>query len=209
MSDQDPFHSAWRALWPQAHPEKSEADDATSGNDATGEDVLKRTPPQRPAPIPATPWVAPERTAPVVPEAPSVVAAAPPDADAPEPVARALDETIPLLTEVLELPPELDDGLPRTLDEVDWSRLALQVREQVLDDLLRQPERFLDEPLRERVQRVVERGTRALAIEIRASVEESVREAIALAVAEELTRVQAEILYRGHTTRVPDPNDPT
>lgn len=137
--------------------------------------------------------------------APPALRMAPTRAPAPA-VASAFDETIPTLTEIVPTPLDAGDELPRTLDEVDWSGLALQVREQVLDALLRQPERFLDEPLRERLQRVVARATKALTLEIRTSVDEAVRDAVAHAVAEELMRVQAEILDRGQATRVPDPN---
>ena len=202
MSDQDPFRSAWRALWPKAHPRDGESEEqrpAAAPAQAAEPAQTEREPVSVPAFLDLSATADPSGQ-----PQPETAAERRPD---PPPVARALDESIPLLTEIVELPQPAEEALPESLAQVDWSRLALQVREQVLDDLLRQPERLLDEPLRERVQRVVERATRALALELRATVEETVREAIAVAVAEELTRIQAEILYRGDATRVPDPND--
>lgn len=196
MSEHDPFQSAWRALWPQ--PGKT-----TGGQPQPAPAAVE--------PAPEADQAAPEDATAAAPAAPpetTVVAAkkrrrvSPPRRQSDRaPLVDPLDATIPILTQVVELPDYAGETLPRSLDEVDWSRLAVMVRERVLEGLLARPGSFLDEPIRERLPRIVERGTRALAAEIRSELEEAMRDAIAHAVTDELTRLQEEIVSRTEAAR--------
>lgn len=189
MSDHDPFQSAWRALWPQTGKAIGEQPQPTP---------LAIEPAEAVVPV-AEPETAPEAT---------VVAAekrrrvSPPRRQSDRnPMVDPLDATIPTLTQVVELSDYAGETLPRSLDEVDWSALAVMVRERVLDGLLNRPGSFLDAPIGERVARVMERGTRSLAAEIRSELEEAMRDALAHAVTEELTKLQEEIVSRVEAAR--------
>ncbi len=189
MSNQDPFQSAWRALWPQSGAATGEQRSAAPAAAQPTEPDLA---PAAPAPEPEATEVAAEQRRRVSP--------ARRQSDR-NPLVDPLDATIPILTQVVELAEYAGETLPRTLDEVDWSKLAVLVRERVLEALLNQPGSFLDEPIRERLPRIVERGTRTLAAEIRAGLEEAMRDAVANAVTEELTKLQEEIVSRAEAAR--------
>jgi uncharacterized membrane-anchored protein YjiN (DUF445 family) len=115
----------------------------------------------------------------------------PPRTDPPRP-----DEAIPMLTEIVDVPRYVPETLPRTLEEVDWSELAERVRENVAERLVRRTQTLLDAALRDSMQAVIERAAETVASELRASMERMVRDLVARAVNEELTRVHAEIARR-------------
>lgn len=196
MSDHDPFQSAWRALWPQAGKAVGEQPQPAP---AAGEQAEEVVPAAEPAAVPEATVVAAEKRRRVSP--------ARRQSDR-NPMVDPLDATIPILTQVVELSDYAGESLPRSLDEVDWSSLAVMVRERVLEGLLNRPGSFLDEPIRERLPRIVERGTRALAAEIRSELEEAMRDAVAHAVTEELTKLQEEIVSRMEAARSLAPASP-
>jgi hypothetical protein len=121
-----------------------------------------------------------------------------PSAERPDaPAARAGgDEPIPMLTEIVEVPRYLAEELPETLAEVDWAELGERVRANVLERLARRTQALLDAQLRETLQPVIDRTVESVAAELRASLPLLVRDVVARAVNEELTRVHAEIARR-------------
>ena len=194
MSDHDPFQSAWRALWPDAAKAPGEQPQPPGAAEPATRPAIE------PATEPATEPVADPETTVVAAERRRRVSPPRRQSDR-NPMVDPLDATIPILTQVVELSDYAGETLPRSLEEVDWSSLAVMVRERVLEGLLNRPGSFLDAPIRERLPRIVERGTRALAGEIRAELEEAMRDAVAHAVTEELTRLQEEIVSRIEAAR--------
>jgi hypothetical protein len=103
------------------------------------------------------------------------------------------DEAIPMLTEIVQVPRYAAEELPGTLGDVDWAGLAERVRENVTERLARRSQALLDTELRESLQAVIDRAAESLAAELRATMTQVVRDIVARAVTEELTRVHAEI----------------
>ncbi|RPH45307.1 MAG: hypothetical protein EHM87_06955 [Burkholderiales bacterium] len=111
----------------------------------------------------------------------------------------ARDEAIPMLTEIVQVPRYQPEELPRALEEVDWSVLSERVRENVTERLARRSQALLDAALRDSLQAVVDRAAESLATDLRESVMRTVRDLVAQAVNEEITRVHAEIARRPRT----------
>jgi hypothetical protein len=102
----------------------------------------------------------------------------------------------PTLTEVMSMPRYSSAELPDTLTEIDWTQLALRVRENVLERLMRRSEVMLDAQLKSTLERVTTRAAESLAAEMHDSLSQLVRDIVARAVNEELTRLQTEIQRR-------------
>ena len=107
------------------------------------------------------------------------------------------DDAIPLLTEVVEVPRYDSSELPRTLVEIDWAQLAMRVRGNVLDGLLRRSDALLDAQLRASLQAVIGRATESLAADLGTTLEQLIRDLVARAVTEEITRVHDEVIRAG------------
>lgn len=107
--------------------------------------------------------------------------------------AETLDDAIPLLTEIVELPRYGTAELPRTLTDVDWAQLALRVQENVLERLLGRSETLIDDEMQANLDAVLARATESLAAELRTTLAQLVRDLVARAVTDELTRVHDEI----------------
>lgn len=107
------------------------------------------------------------------------------------------DESIPLLTEVVQLLPQAPAGLPESLADVDWATLAQQVQDNVIERLMQHTESLLDTQVRDLLGPLLERATRQLSADLEVALSEFTRELVARAVSEELTRVHAEIAHRG------------
>ncbi|MCA3177304.1 MAG: hypothetical protein O9345_24355 [Burkholderiaceae bacterium] len=122
-----------------------------------------------------------------------------PDARAPAPKAPTRDAAIPMLTEIVQVPRYVAQDLPKSLDDVDWAELAERVRENVTERLTRRSQALLDAQMRESLQAVVDRAAESLASELRASLSQMMRDIVARAVTEEITRVHAEIARRSGT----------
>jgi hypothetical protein len=102
----------------------------------------------------------------------------------------------PTLTEVMSVPRYSSAELPDTLTEVDWTQLALRVRENVLERLMRRSEVMLDAQLKSTLETITARAAESLAVEMHDSLSQLVRDIVARAVNEELTRLQTEIQRR-------------
>ncbi|MGE0808711.1 MAG: hypothetical protein AB7L76_24460 [Burkholderiaceae bacterium] len=109
------------------------------------------------------------------------------------PAAPTHDDAIPMLTEIVDVPRYDAADLPETIAEVDWSRLALRVQENVLERLLNRSNALLDEQLKVGLHALIDRSAQALAAELRITLRQMVNELVARAVTEELTRVHDEI----------------
>lgn len=105
-------------------------------------------------------------------------------------------DAIPMLTEVVQLPRYSGKDLPQSIGEIDWPELTLRVRENVLERLLRRSEVLLDSQLHRSLDTILERASRSIAAELQDQLAVLIREVVARAVTEELTRVQAEIMHQ-------------
>jgi molybdopterin converting factor small subunit len=114
------------------------------------------------------------------------------------------DDAIPMLTEVVEVPRYDVSELPGTLTAVDWSQLALRVQENVLERMLNRSEALLDAQLRANLQAVIGRAAESLAADLGTTLEQLIRDLVARAVTEELTRVHDEVV-RVRSGHAPDP----
>ncbi|MBN9425518.1 MAG: hypothetical protein J0H09_03325 [Burkholderiales bacterium] len=119
------------------------------------------------------------------------------------PAASSLDDAIPMLTEIVEVPRYDSADLPPTIADVDWPRLALRVQENVLERLLDRSNALLDEQLKIGLQAIIERTTQTLAAELHTHLQQMISELVARTVNEELTRVHDEI-----TRAASDPQEP-
>jgi uncharacterized membrane-anchored protein YjiN (DUF445 family) len=106
------------------------------------------------------------------------------------------EESIPMLTEIVQVARYAAEELPATLDDVDWSELAERVRVNVTERLTRRSQALLDAQLRESMEAVIDRAAESLAAELRVLLSQMVRDIVGRAVTEELTRVHAEISRR-------------
>jgi hypothetical protein len=84
--------------------------------------------------------------------------------------------------------------LPQTLTAIDWSQLALRVQENVLERLLSRSDALLDTQLGASLQAVIGRATESLAADLGTTLEQLIRDLVARAVSEELTRVHDEVV---------------
>ena len=121
----------------------------------------------------------------------------------PEPgsVAAAAAADIPMLTEVVQVPRYDTEDLPQTLAEVDWGDLGQRVRENVLERLLRRSDALLDAQLQNTLTPVLERAAETVAHELHDALNRMIRDIVARAVTEELTRLHAEIAKRNRSPR--------
>ena len=121
----------------------------------------------------------------------------------PEPgsVAAAAAADIPMLTEVVQVPRYDTEDLPQTLAEVDWGDLGQRVRENVLERLLRRSDALLDAQLQNTLTPVLERAAETVVHELHDALNRMIRDIVARAVTEELTRLHAEIAKRNRSSR--------
>jgi len=103
------------------------------------------------------------------------------------------DASIPLLTEIIDLPRYDAGELPPALTDIDWSQLALRVQENVLERLLGDSQTLIDEPMQDALHALIERAGASFAAELRLALGPLIRERVARAVTDELTRVHDEI----------------
>lgn len=111
------------------------------------------------------------------------------------------DEPIPMLTEVVQVPRYDSEDLPQTLADVDWGDLSQRVRENVLERLLRRSDALLDAQLQNTLTPVLERAAETVAHELHDALNRMIRDIVARAVTEELTRLHAEIARRNRSSR--------
>jgi hypothetical protein len=107
-----------------------------------------------------------------------------------------IDQQVPMLTDVLQVPRYQSGELPSSLDEVNWPALADRVRDNVMERLMRKSTQMLEERIADTLQVVIERNTANLHHELRDALSLMVKEIVTQAVAEELNRVHTEISSR-------------
>ncbi len=115
--------------------------------------------------------------------------------------AAAADEPIPMLTEVVQVPRYDTEDIPESFAEVDWGDLAQKVRENVLERLLRRSDALLDSQIQATLTPVLERAVETVAQEMHDAMTRMIRDTVARAVTEELTRLHAEIARRNRSKR--------
>jgi hypothetical protein len=108
---------------------------------------------------------------------------------------------IPMLTEVVQVPRYDSEDLPQSLADVDWGDLSQRVRENVLERLLRRSDALLDAQLQNTLTPVLERAAETVAHELHDALNRMIRDIVARAVTEELTRLHAEIAKRNRSSR--------
>lgn len=111
------------------------------------------------------------------------------------------DEPIPMLTEVVQVPRYDTEDLPQSFADVDWGDLSQRVRENVLERLLRRSDALLDAQLQNTLTPVLERAAETIAHELHDALNRMIRDIVARAVTEELTRLHAEIARRNRSSR--------
>lgn len=109
-------------------------------------------------------------------------------------------DPIPMLTEVVQVKPYDNLRLPVELSDADWVRLANRVRENVLERLLRHSDSMLDGQLRAALDPAFDRAVDVLRTEMHERVEPMLRDVVARAISDELSRVHAA-MNRKHRTR--------
>ncbi len=107
------------------------------------------------------------------------------------------DGSIPMLTEIIRLADDVDEPLPASLEHVDWAALAQRVRDDVLGRLMRNSDAMLAPELRATLATVLERTLQQLGDELQGTLSQLVRDLVARAVADEITRLHDEIESRG------------
>lgn len=111
------------------------------------------------------------------------------------------DESFPTLTEVMSVPRYSEHELPSNMIDVDWSELAIKVRENVFERLMRRSEVLLETGMQSTLQTITRRATESLASELEAALQQMIRDLVSKAVNEELTRLQTEIQRRDTNRR--------
>lgn len=106
------------------------------------------------------------------------------------------DEQVPMLTDVLQVPRYQPGDLPAALDDVNWTALTERVRDNVMERLMRKSTQLLDERVADTLQVVIERATANLNLELRDALTTMIKDIVARAVDEELSRVHNEISRR-------------
>lgn len=113
------------------------------------------------------------------------------------------DGSIPMLTEIIRFAGETSDAsvpLPASLEHVEWAGLAERVRDDVLTRLMEHSDEMLVVELRNSLSLVLDRTLRQLGDELHESMSQLVRDLVARAVADEITRLHDEI-ERGDARR--------
>lgn len=106
------------------------------------------------------------------------------------------DQGIPMLTDVLHVPRYNGSDLPANLSEVSWPELSLKVQENVMERLMRRSGEMLEDQLQQTLQVVLDRHLQTMSADLNDALTRLVRELVARAVADELTRVHTEITHR-------------
>ncbi len=107
-----------------------------------------------------------------------------------------IDQQVPMLTDVLQVPRYQGSELPQHFDDVDWPMLAERIRDNVMERLMRKSSEMLEERIADILQIVIERNTENLRLELRDSMSLMIKEIVTKAVADELNRVHTEISSR-------------
>lgn len=126
----------------------------------------------------------------------------PKSADSSPSQAESADLAFPTLTEVMSVPRYPTEDLPESIVSVNWTSLESKVRENVMERLVRRSELMLDERLKATLEPIAQRAVESFAAELNTEISQIVRDVVARAVNEELTRLQTEI-HRRHNNATP------
>lgn len=105
------------------------------------------------------------------------------------------DLPIPMLTEIVLVPRQEVEPTPAALDQVDWAALARKVEDSVSARLAHRAQNLLDTALRDALDAAVNRAAESLAADLRTALSQTVKEIVARAVNEEITRVHLEMTH--------------
>ena len=108
------------------------------------------------------------------------------------------EDAIPMLTDVVNVQRYHPDQLPRNFEDVDWSNLAGQVRENVLERLLRRGDILLDGQMNHALAPVISRAVETMTRDVHDTLNRLIRDIVARAVNEEITRLHAEMARQNH-----------
>jgi hypothetical protein len=108
------------------------------------------------------------------------------------------EDSIPMLTEVVEVPRYSRTELPDAIDDVQWAALSERVERNVMERMLRRTEQMIDAKLNQDLTQVIARATQTLSADLATTISESIRDLVSNAVADELTRLQSEITFGLH-----------
>ncbi|MDO5057916.1 MAG: hypothetical protein Q4E06_11425 [Lautropia sp.] len=127
----------------------------------------------------------------------------PPRTPVPPPLrdARAInqdEDSIPMLTDVVNVQRYHPEQLPRNFEDVDWGELAGQVRENVLERLLRRGDILLDAQVSQALAPVISRAIETMSRDMHDTLNRLIRDIVARAVTEEITRLHAEMARQNH-----------
>lgn len=122
-----------------------------------------------------------------------------------------IDAGIPLLTEIISpatpatpaaaappqpepvLTPEtLEERAVRDWDEENWNRLEQELRERILNQVLKRIDFVLEQRVRDSLADVLQLAVSGLATEIREGLRATVKDVVIRSVAQEITRLQAK-----------------
>ncbi len=113
--------------------------------------------------------------------------------------AAAVDQSIPLLTEVMDFQPiNLDDpekiAIPTFITEktvpIDLQALKQSLQNNILESLLEKSDAFLAREFQERVMPVLERTVNSMVQDLHIHLEQVLRDAVASAITDELNKLQ-------------------
>ncbi|MDO4233335.1 MAG: hypothetical protein Q4D19_14490 [Lautropia sp.] len=108
------------------------------------------------------------------------------------------EESIPMLTDVVNVQRYQSEQLPRNFEDVDWGALAGQVRENVLERLLRRGDILLDAQINNALTPVISRAVETMTRDMHDTLNRIIRDIVARAVTEEITRLHAEMARQNH-----------
>ena len=147
-----------------------------------------------PVPFPDLPTAGSPDAAPFAPRTTTVV----PPAVRPSIPTPEDEDAIPMLTDVVNVQRYHPDQLPRNFEDVDWSNLAGQVRENVLERLLRRGDILLDGQMNHALAPVISRAVETMTRDVHDTLNRLIRDIVARAVNEEITRLHAEMARQNH-----------
>ncbi len=105
------------------------------------------------------------------------------------------EDSIPMLTEVVQVPRYSKANLPDNIDDVGFAALSDRVEQNVMERLLLRSEQHLEERIKTDLAVVLERATQTLTADLQATLSQSIRDMVSSAVSDELTRLQSEITF--------------
>lgn len=101
-------------------------------------------------------------------------------------------QSIPKLTEVLPAMASNKPHRDQQMSEQDWQRMSFQLERNVLQRMLRRTDGFVDGPLADQLDEMLDRGAERLMADIKTTLQQAVRESVSRAIAEELSKIRAD-----------------